>query len=272
LIVTRLVLPADYLMLGLIPVALGIYVSSYSSGSPAKIYTLPRGACLPSIALLILLFGFIYPILQFRVDAAQDDNRYQRSMLALMDALLSEGGDYVAGIELLLDKNQPINGMRHLDARALEYLYHPTEKNSKAMLASLYNYPPATAQQILQALKKSSVKFYVNNYRIQALPHIIQQYLLSQYQHYWGSIYLYAPEIDAGNQPVEIKFAGNYQVDSHAEIQLDGLAISPRAIIYLTKGRHFSTAAALYRLTLKADATKRFEDVKNKTDMADKMI
>ena len=114
--------------------------------------------------------GFIYPLTLVPVKIASLNNDYQQANVQATQALLQDGGDYVAGIELIYNKTQPIAGIRHLMGPAIDYLHAPTPQLKEVMLASLYEDPDATVDTVINALKKSSVKFYVNNYRMNALP------------------------------------------------------------------------------------------------------
>ena len=116
------------------------------------------------------------------------------------------------------------------------------------MLDSLYHTPDITTAKAIDYLKASSVKFYVNNYRVVALPTDIKNYLNENYQHFWGSIYLYAPLIKKGAHHMNIKFSGKYKINSHSAIEIDHVKITPLSTITLTKGEHTSNAPTNYRL------------------------
>jgi hypothetical protein len=82
-----------------------------------------------------------------------------------------------------------------------------------------------------------------------ALPDNIKSYLASQYEHYWGSIYLYAPEITSGHQTVHLKFSGTYRIES-TPATVDGKKYAANAMVFLNKGDHASRAQKNYRLKL----------------------
>jgi hypothetical protein len=185
---------------------------------------------------------------------------YQKATIALTNHILAEGGDYVAGIPLIYNKQQPIPGMKQLMAPAIDYLYHPTEKLRRVMLSSLSETPDITEEKIIDALQKSTVMIVVNNYRIHILPPKIKNYLASQYEHLWGSVYLYAPKILSGSQSMALKFSGKYRVESSINcfIRIDGKRISPNAIVALSAGIHNSKADSGYRLKLMPDKINHF--------------
>ncbi|MHB1949649.1 MAG: hypothetical protein ACYCQI_16240 [Gammaproteobacteria bacterium] len=250
-------LPMIYSLIFLIPLLLGFYIT----GQPQRLIMKNRSA-LPNLILLIALFvGFIYPlIIFFTFVVTNTKNSYQQSILKLTHALLQTGGDYVAGIELFYDKNQPIAGMRHLDAALLSYLYHPSDKIRSAMLASLYRTPNATQASTIEELENSSVKLYVNNYRMHALPPRMLDFLHKEYEHFWGSVYLYAPTIPAGKHLKQIKFSGRYLIESKNPVSINGKRFNSMSIINLTQGKSWLESSTTFRLKLIP------ENIKNQLD------
>jgi hypothetical protein len=202
---------------------------------------------------LLLCVGTAVPMTRFLVLAENGD--YQKSMVKLADSLLAANDNYLAGTPVFYDKPLTVRGLRHLTAPALEWLYQPTEKNRGGLLSSLL-LDPVSINNVLQDLEKAPVKLYINNSRMQALPPTIQQYLASQYHHYWGSIYLYAPMVAAGKNSCLVKFSGNYKVESPAVVVMDGKSILPGAIISIAKGSHVFQAANPFRLHLVPATTK----------------
>lgn len=222
---------------------------------------------------IIFLIGTICPgILLFKKTYLYTDGAYQKANIAAVNQLLKESGDYVAGVELIYNRNQPINGLKHLMIPAIDYLSAPSDKLRPVMLTSLDEDPTATANIIIHTLENSLVKFYVNNYRIQQLPSNIKNYLHLHYAHWAGSIYLYAPHVAAGKQHIKIKFSGNYLIDSpfKGNISLNGRKRKIGSTITLMKGTYLSKASMYYRLKLIYN-TNLLPD-KFKADQWNKMI
>lgn len=245
-------LPIAYLLLSAIPFALLFYLQRNDA------------SILNIIGISVAFVGLIYPIALFTIKLSTVDGAYQKENIRAINQLLHDGGDYVAGIELIYDKTQPIAGLRHLMGPAVDYLYAPSEKIRPVMLASLYEDPTVTSDSVIKALKHSDVKFYVNNYRMMALPSNIKNYLASQYEHYWGSIYLYAPEVSIPFTIVTIKFSGNYLVEGDDKLQLkiNGKKVKPHSMIHLDKKVYISQANETYRLKLipdKFEFDRRFQ-------------
>ena len=133
------------------------------------------------------------------------------------------------------------------------------------MLSSLY-LAPVNAQQIINSIKNTPVKFYVDNNKFHFLSPIITRYLATQYQHFWGSIFLYAPQINAGTHQIFLKFPGQYYVKSQRNtlIHLDGKKLAPNRTITLTQGYYISNATTEYRLKLIPNLDKNLLDPRYK--------
>lgn len=246
-IILLLQLPKSYLLVGCIPFAIICYVTQ-SPSSQQKMLS-------PFFKLIIITatcIALIYPVGFLPSKLLYLDGSYQQAHIQVIDSLLEDGSEYVAGIDFIYNKNQPIAGLRHLMGPAIDYLYAPTPKLKTVMLASLNEDPNATISSVISALKQSSVKFYVNNYRMHALPKAIKEYLDSQYAHWWGSIYLYAPRIEKNNHHIALKFSGDYLIDANSNepIQLNNHIYFHGAIVSLKKGDLLSNTNCDYRLKL----------------------
>jgi hypothetical protein len=199
-VIATLNLPIGYLLLFCIPLAITIKLTQNSHQS----------ALLILIGLTTLVIHFIFPAIQLPYKLTYLEGSYQRATIESLQPLLQDGSDYIAGIELVYDKNQPINGIRHLMGPAVDYLYHPTEKLARVMLPSLYEDPNATIASVINDLEKSKVKVVINNYRMNALPPRIKRYIDDHYAAWQGSLYLYAPIIHPEQHIIHIKFDGDY--------------------------------------------------------------
>jgi len=238
-------LPPAYFMVITIPVLL-VYAITDKNQLSDKLSLL----FLKLMIITIVFVGGIYPLTLFTFNMANNKGDYQKETIENMLTLLQDNSDYIAGIELIYNKNQPIAGMRHLGGAQVDYLYAPTEKLRRGMLASLYYSPDVTSESVIKALKESRVKFYVNNYRMMALPRNIKQYLTSEYEQYTGSIYLYSPKVMQGNQKIGIKFPGVYLIESGTpqKITLDGKTYHSNSYAILDRKQYSSVASYHYRL------------------------
>ncbi|MBX3709025.1 MAG: hypothetical protein KIT56_00070 [Gammaproteobacteria bacterium] len=268
-LVIKLQLPKPYLLIGLIPCIIITYITSH--------YPVQKKITSLSFQLILItatFIGVIYPCLLLPAKINYLHGAYQKANIQAINMLLNDGSDYVAGIELIYNKTQPIPGLRHLMGPAIDYLYAPTPKLKSVMLASLYEDPNATVTSTITALKKSSVKFYVNNYRIMALPPQLKTFLHSQYAHWWGSIYLYSPKIAKEAQVITLKFSGRYRIESEPTsiVYLNGKRYANHYTIYLNKGNYQSKSTSDYRLQLMPDDESLKIDAQFKNDSWKKMI
>ncbi len=253
LLTYRFVFPTVYLLATLIPML--IYVSvAYDIGKEL------RSVFMLTIAALFIVIGIIFPLVRFVGTLPRANGHYQRSMIYLTNNLLRDGGSYIAGVPLIYAREQPVPGLVHLVGPTIYYLYRPSKKLYPIMTLSSLYFTPDTAAQIIESIKKAPVKLYVDNDRFHALPPEIHRFLATQYQHFWGSVYLYAPEINRGHQFVQIKFAGNYKVQAqkNALISMDNKKIMPNTIIHLASQQYTSDANVSYRLELIPDLQSHF--------------
>lgn len=239
-------LPLAYLSVCLLPIFI---FSLLYARTPLRLEFL-------KVSVLIILFvnfTYVLSLLPTRIFYLSGD--YQKANLQTMNELLQDDSDYIAGIDLIYNKSQQIAGLKHLMGPAIAYLAAPNEKLKSVMLASLDEDPHATIASVITDLKKSSVKFYVNNYRMMALPAPIKDYLQSEYQHWRGSIYLYSPSILKGNHALQLKFDGHYFIESKKgkTVTLNKRIYLTNTIIKLNKGVIHSYADENFRLSLVPD-------------------
>ena len=226
-----------YYMQVMIPVFLMLYASFFT-----WVFEITKQYHLSSwmISSLIIMLGILYPLTLTLRKAINLDNAYQKANINILDQLLKDGSDYVAGMDLIYTRDQPIRGMRLLIGPQIDYLYEASSKLKPIMLASLDLDSNVSWQNIITSLHQSQVKYYVNNYRMEALPPPIKDYLHEQYDHLWGSIYVYAPLVHPGKQTISIRFEGEYQMISDNPSQ--------HKTLFLKKGSYTFVTKSAYRL------------------------
>jgi hypothetical protein len=233
-------LPLTNIFICLIPAALAVRIITPEC----------RQGLLHIVMSITMIMGVALPAYLFSKLIPDMNGQYQKYILNLSDIILANGGDYVAGVPLFYNRKLSIPGLKHIVVPSLNYLYHPSEKLRPVMnLPSLY-LTPTTSEQIIDALKSSSVKLYVNNERLEKIPTVIKNYLATEYQHYWGSIYLYAPTVAAGTRTVNIKFSGRYTVNSKSTVILNSTRMQPGSVAFLDAKQYLSNASETYRLAL----------------------
>lgn len=266
-LIIQLDLPYAYLIMGVIPIAFYKIVTNFHQSESQKLWRI--------LQLIIALFmGVIYPIILFSIATTQLNGEYQRANLRAINNLLRDGSNYLAGVDLIYNKNQPIVGMRHLNGPSLAFLTNPSPELQKAMLPALELDPHVSIGQVLYDLKKTAVKFYVNNYRIMNLPLSLKKYLSNQFEHYWGSIYLYAPEIAAGRHHVRLKFPGQYLIEttSSEPVIINGKAYHANSVLFLRFNHLMSQATQPFRLKLLPSESNLFWNAGFQQDQWQKII
>lgn len=192
----------------------------------------------------------LYPITCFVIWLPRMDGGYQKSMIPLVAKLLDHGGSYFAGVPLLLEPEQGVPGLKHLVSPAISYMYSPSEKLVSILkLPSLY-FTPASVPELVESIKAAPVKLYVDNNRFHWVPKALRHFLDTEYQHFWGSIFLYAPTIEAGHRLVHVKFSADYKVLAPAEVTFDHEKTQPNTILHLQEGDYLSESSHAYRLKL----------------------
>ena len=203
---------------------------------------------------MLILLGIFLPVFRLMSIVPENNGNYQKSMIHLMTHLLHDGEHYIAGVPLFLDIEQSIPGLVHLIAPSIEYISHPSAALYPIVSSRSMYLTPVTIPDLIQSIDKAPIKLYVDNNRFHYLPKMFKRYLNTQYQHYWGSIYLYAPQIQANHQIIYIKFPGNYQIKASELISLDKHKIQPNTIIHLNQQSYVSDSHSTYRLKLIPDS------------------
>lgn len=241
LTITSFQLPSIYLLLGILPCSLFFLIQIKQAFTLIHLYL---------ISLTLFFIGALYPLAIMSIKMPHLNSAYQKANMQAINTLLQDGSEYVAGIELIYNKDQHVPGMRHLMGPAIDYLSHPKPALRRVMLASLYEDPNATIVSAISAMQSLPVKFYVNNYRMMALSPRLKQFLHKQYAHWWGSIYLYAPTISSGRRTMNLVFSGRYfiQAPKGTHILLNGRAYAAGTFTDLPANRYLSIAPASYRL------------------------
>lgn len=179
------------------------------------------------------------------------NGNYQKNMIALTDQLLGNTGQYLSGIPYLYQKDQTVIGMKNLIGPQTDYLFSQRPELTPLLLSSLY-LTPANPVDTLRDFENKPVKVILNNYRLQTLPTPISQYIKRQYQHFYGSIYLYAPIIYPKDMSFYLKFTGEYRVITTPKniVKIDKKRLSHNQMVELKSGDHVTSANLPYRLVL----------------------
>jgi len=201
------------------------------------------------------------------------DGSYQKTMIQTANTLLAEKGvNYIAGIPFIYNKDQGVDGLQNLISPAIDYLYHPRDSLKPLMLDSL-GLSTLEIEDIRYDFEAKPVKLIINNYRMMSLPPMLRNYIHANYQQFYGSIYLYAPEVLSSQISFHLKFGGRYRIKSDARhtILLDKKHFHNNEIIKLKKGDHLTKSKTNYRLILVPDNAVKL-DPRYREDKWKKMI
>lgn len=257
MIVNGLALPIIYNLIVLIPIIFGLFLFAQSSH---------RSLYFKTIIALIMITGIIYPLYRSLIASHHLNGHYQQTMLINAMKVIQHEGDYLGGIPYFYNKDQPIDGMKNLIGPELDYLYQSNEKIEPLLLPSLY-LAPTTTEKVLDDLEKSSIKIIINNYRIMSLPPKIKQYIMQNYDHYDGSLLIYAPLISSNQLSFYLKFTNQYRIDTKAKsIKIDGKKRHAGQLITLKQGDHTTEADRAYRLTPIQKITQSTHDSVDETN------
>ncbi len=178
----------------------------------------------------------------------QNGYLYQKQTIELVDDLTKDGSTYVAGVDLIFNKKQAMSGNSFLYQNIL-YLNSPNEHLKKMMLSSLDLDPNVTVKKLIDDMKEHPVKVYVHTFFMEKVPGL-KVYLNANYEHLWGNVYIYAPEFISGKHNIDVKFMGDYKVESKFPLIINGKKIYPDTIIHLDNHRFEYVAADYFRLKL----------------------
>ena len=232
--------PFFYLYLALVPALLVLLPKTLTSLEIQNPSTCTWLNFSPFFLLFMINLAYLYPRLT--------DEPYQTYNIQMAQDLLGPNDDYMAGNILLINKKQHITGLKHLDAPQLGYINHPDKKLRPLMqLSSLY-YAPTSIEKMIKDVQKAPPKIYIDNNSFHALSPKFHRFLKTQYKHFWGSIFLYAPEVPRGQQLVNIHYAGIYKIQSTHAVKLNGDTYAPNTTIHLKKEIYKSSASSKYRL------------------------
>jgi len=192
----------------------------------------------PKVALaLALLLGVAYPLLLRVPRVLALDSDFQRYNVALLDTFLEDGGEYLAGVDLLWNRHQAVHRLAWIDA---------------AGNAHLHALAPSEQEAILRELEARPVKVLVWSYRMANLPPSFQAYFNSRFRQVVANLHLYAPLSLPIQERVTLKFSGQYLVDVQGEGEcfLDGEPLTRYQRLHLEAGEHANGCTVPLRLTL----------------------
>jgi hypothetical protein len=188
----------------------------------------PRGA---TFWVLFLLVGLLFPLYTRIPIVLARENDSQRYAITLASRMLRKHDTYLAGIDMIYTREQSPKSIAWLDKPSLDVI-HKTPIGT--LTTDLEAHPP---------------KLVIGNYRVDSLPSLIRRALRSDYEHFWSSVWLYAPIVRSPQFP--IAWSGDYSLVAEGPVLIDRQLIQPGQFVHLLRGTHLASTTG-FRLRLAA--------------------
>jgi hypothetical protein len=227
--------PWPYFFLLIIPTALVLVVALIDWSARVRGDWCPLGRSRLVVGLCLGL-GVIFPLFRIPVNLSRDSG-FQREMVVLAEHVLAPRDTYLAGVNLLRGRKQPVGTLRWLDTP------------QRAMVQQL----SADRQDaLLDSLRRSRLKVVIDNYRLAQLPPSLREFIASETTPLWGNLRIYGPSVGSGNRGVVVKFTGRYSVlmPAGGTASIDTRPVTPGGAVDLTEGAHQAQSSHGFRLKL----------------------
>ncbi len=224
--------PWPYFFVILIPTLMVVHTASIDVLTRTR-FIHSRAALL---ALVVFgLAGVVYP-LTFSSQIVTRNNVYQRYVVALTHSLLGRGDTYVAGSDLVYDREQAHVALRRL---------------SEGQVNAMHAWPQQRLQTLIAEVERRRPKLEIVDYRTKRLPPELKQYMARRFDHFSASLSLYAPLVSASESTFDIWFDGEYRVEpDRGEAMIDGRLLSRGTTLFLQRGVHRNGSSNAVRLRL----------------------
>jgi hypothetical protein len=177
----------------------------------------------------LIAFGLLLPLSRVPIGLARDGG-FHRAMFEAGEQLLGPGETYLDGTGMLFRRAQAHPEFNWLDASAVTRLQHLSDSELRKIAAELEANPP---------------KLVIWNYRMAALPPLLEVWMLTHYAPMYGDILYYAPV--ARGRGFTIAFDGRYRI-GNAAVVIDGAPASGEIVLH--RGMHSFGSGAPLRLRL----------------------
>jgi hypothetical protein len=186
------------------------------------------------VALAIVLGAIVLPLWRVPV-VLQRHNDYQRHTVEVAAALLEPSDVYLAGTDMIHDREQWPSSLARLGA---------------PVILDLKMRPFSSIVPILDDLRRRSPKVIIGSYRIYSLPAPILSWIGQNYSRATASVFVYAPFVSSG--AVTLAFSGSYRIDMlhQGSLRIDGAVHSAGEEIALGAGMHHLEVSGPTRLRL----------------------
>ena len=224
--------PWPYFFVILIPTLMVVHAASLDVLARTRI---ARGRPALVCAGLVALGGVVYP-LTFSSEILARDHTYQRYVVELAQSLLAPGDTYVAGNDLVYDREQTHVALRRLSA---------------GQVRAMHTWPQERLQGLITEIDRGRPKLEIMDYRTGGLPRELKLYLARRFDHFSASVYLYSPVVSPSESTFDLWFDGEYRVEpDRGEAAIDGHMLSSGTMLFLQRGVHRNGSADAVRLRL----------------------
>jgi hypothetical protein len=187
----------------------------------------------PIVPRMLVLLGILYPLTYVPGILARDHS-YQRHVVRLAHAMLEPGETYLAGNDLVYEREQAPAALRRLSA---------------PYARSIRQWPQPKIDALVRDLDAARPKLVISEYRMTSLPAPLRSYMATRFAPLWSSIDGYAPLIQPDEQTFELWFDGNYRVEPvEREAVIDGRRAVDGTMMTLRRGYHCNASTGAVRL------------------------
>ncbi len=184
---------------------------------------------------VVLLLGIAWPF-SYMPGIVARDNNYQRHVIRLASSMLGEGERYLAGNDLIYNRDQAHPALRRLGG---------------AQIVAMRDWPPARVDALIAELEAARPKLIITGYRMRRLPEPVQKYFDTRFNTLWSSVLGYAPLVGPNEREFDLWFDGEYRVESaEGAAVIDGRRLESGSMLTLPRGRHRNDSAGPVRLQL----------------------
>lgn len=185
--------------------------------------------------IVVAALGVGYPLMRVPV-VLERDLGPQRNAIRLVEAITNKDEKYLAGVEMVVDRNQP-SRLAWLDRNRLRNL----NRNQR--------------NKVTGWLQEDPPKALIMNYRLRSFARVITKYFAANYRRLHGNVHVYCPTLPSSKSKWTIPFEGDYRVRKSGKkgpgaVVIDGKKIKAGKVIKLSKGEILYESETTFRLCL----------------------
>jgi hypothetical protein len=210
--------PWPYFFVILIPTLMVVHAASIDVLLRERIKVVP-------VLLIVVgvVGGVLYPLTSMGGILARD-NRYQAYVVHAAHSLLDRGDTYLAGNDLVYDREQTHPALRRLSA---------------FRVVAMRSWPKSRVDALIDEMDRGHPKLMIFDYRLEGLPTELRSYLLRRFDHWSASVYLYAPLVMPDERTFDIWFDGQYRIEPIGDgAVIDGQRVASGTVVALQRGSH----------------------------------